>query len=118
MRAFNAKAARVFLSKFIGEFSQKRCLLAQLTKHHALIKHAAYSFKRHMFVKKKATAKLLEEWDKEAKKIKSWTKDIAEAYKRFSLGVYAKDFWKYPQLLTAYRGLTPASSRRSSPAST
>lgn len=53
-----------------------------------------------MFVKKNTTAKFIEDWDKEAKKIKSWTKDIAEAYKKYSLGVYVKEFWKYPQFLT------------------
>lgn len=100
VREFNRKAAKVFLLKFLQEFTKKQHLLSQLSKHHALVKHAAYSLKRHMLVKKKETSKLLEEWDKEVKKIKSWTKDIAEAYKKYSLGTYIKEFWRFPQLLT------------------
>lgn len=100
VRAFNHKAAQVFLTKFLKEFSQKKYLFARFSRHHELIKHSVYSLKRHMFVKKAVTTMFIDEWDKEARKIKSWTKDIAEAYKKFALGDYFRDFWKYPQYLT------------------
>lgn len=102
MREFNAKAARVFLLKFISEFSKKRLLLAKLDRHHSLIKHAVYSFKRHMFVKNREVKKFIENWRKEGsqKGMKIWAKDLAEAVKKFHLKQYVKEFWQYSHLLT------------------
>lgn len=71
-----------------------------MERHSEVIKHAVYSIKRHMFVKKRETSKFIDEWDKVLKKIKSWSKDIAEASKRYYLENYFREFWKYPHMVT------------------
>lgn len=55
-----------------------------------------------MFVKKRERAMMIEEWKKELHRINSWAKDISEAYKRFHLGLYMKEYMLNARLLTEY----------------
>ena len=100
IRDFNFAAAQIYLFKFIKELLFKQLLLHRFNRLQNILKRSANAFKNHMKVKRKFLVILSDQWDKEIKKMRIWSKDVADVYKRYSLGACIRDFWKYPIHLT------------------